>query len=164
MFDAADRGLNRRVWLRQPRCSLLTQTRPLLHSSRRHETPPAHGCAPRAFGAADRGRTGTVLLPRDFKSLVSAYSTTAANVWGMESTPHIIAFFGLFVNGKSRIGVSIKQTTPRFTLFDPTAHLPFYRRVIGGIDRCHIGRSAMRTAGCICFIHSGTFDTFPYVL
>ncbi len=31
-------------------------------------------------GAADRGRTGTVLLPRDFKSLVSAYSTTAACV------------------------------------------------------------------------------------
>ena len=30
------------------------------------------------FGAADRGRTGTVLLPRDFKSLVSAYFTTAA--------------------------------------------------------------------------------------
>ncbi len=31
-------------------------------------------------GAADRGRTGTVSLPRDFKSLVSAYSTTAAYV------------------------------------------------------------------------------------
>ena len=29
-------------------------------------------------GAADRGRTGTVSLPRDFKSLVSACSTTAA--------------------------------------------------------------------------------------
>ena len=34
--------------------------------------------AHRRCGAADRGRTGTVLLPRDFKSLVSAYSTTAA--------------------------------------------------------------------------------------
>ena len=29
-------------------------------------------------GAADRGRTGTDFTPRDFKSLVSAYSTTAA--------------------------------------------------------------------------------------
>ena len=29
-------------------------------------------------GAADRTWTGTVSLPRDFKSLVSAYSTTAA--------------------------------------------------------------------------------------
>ena len=29
-------------------------------------------------GAADRARTGMVLLPRDFKSLVSANSTTAA--------------------------------------------------------------------------------------
>ena len=28
--------------------------------------------------AADRGRTGTDFTPRDFKSLVSAYSTTAA--------------------------------------------------------------------------------------
>ena len=34
--------------------------------------------APLFFGAADRTRTGTVFLPRDFKSLVSAYSTTAA--------------------------------------------------------------------------------------
>ena len=30
------------------------------------------------FGAADRGRTGTLFRARDFKSLVSAYSTTAA--------------------------------------------------------------------------------------
>lgn len=30
-------------------------------------------------GAANRGRTGTVLLPKDFKSFVSAYSTIAAN-------------------------------------------------------------------------------------
>ena len=30
------------------------------------------------FGAADRTWTGTVLLPRDFKSLASAYSATAA--------------------------------------------------------------------------------------
>ena len=30
-------------------------------------------------GAADRTWTGTVLLPRDFKSLASAYSATAAN-------------------------------------------------------------------------------------
>ena len=29
-------------------------------------------------GAANRGRTGTVLLPKDFKSFVSAYSTIAA--------------------------------------------------------------------------------------
>ena len=29
-------------------------------------------------GAAGRGRTGTVLPPRDFKSLASAYSATAA--------------------------------------------------------------------------------------
>ena len=30
------------------------------------------------IGAGDRARTGTVLLPRDFKSLVSANSTTPA--------------------------------------------------------------------------------------
>ena len=30
------------------------------------------------FGAANRGRTGTVLPPRDFKSLASAYSAIAA--------------------------------------------------------------------------------------
>ena len=29
-------------------------------------------------GAADRNRTGTDFTPRDFKSLVSTYSTTAA--------------------------------------------------------------------------------------
>ena len=29
-------------------------------------------------GATDRGRTGTILLPRDFKSLASAYSATVA--------------------------------------------------------------------------------------
>ena len=32
------------------------------------------------FGATDRGRTGTILLPRDFKSLASAYSATVAFV------------------------------------------------------------------------------------
>ena len=31
-------------------------------------------------GAGDRARTGTVLLPRDFKSLVSTNSTTPANI------------------------------------------------------------------------------------
>ena len=31
-------------------------------------------------GAADRGRTGTLFTARDFKSLVSAYSTTAAGM------------------------------------------------------------------------------------
>ena len=31
------------------------------------------------LGAADRNRTGTVLPPRDFKSLASACSATAAN-------------------------------------------------------------------------------------
>ena len=30
------------------------------------------------FGAADRNRTGTDFTPRDFKSLVSTYSTTTA--------------------------------------------------------------------------------------
>ena len=30
------------------------------------------------FGAGDRGRTGTVFPPRDFKSLASAYSATPA--------------------------------------------------------------------------------------
>ena len=34
------------------------------------------GCP--VFGAADRNRTGTDFTPRDFKSLVSTYSTTAA--------------------------------------------------------------------------------------
>ena len=33
---------------------------------------------PSSFGAADRNRTGTDFTPRDFKSLVSTYSTTAA--------------------------------------------------------------------------------------
>ena len=33
-------------------------------------------------GAGDRTRTGTVLLPRDFKSLVSTYSTTPADLQG----------------------------------------------------------------------------------
>ena len=32
------------------------------------------------FGAADRDRTGTLFRARDFKSLVSACSTTAANM------------------------------------------------------------------------------------
>ncbi len=32
----------------------------------------------RAFGAAGGGRTRTLFRARDFKSLVSAYSTTAA--------------------------------------------------------------------------------------
>ena len=32
-------------------------------------------------GAGDRGRTGTGLLPRDFKSLASANSATPANGW-----------------------------------------------------------------------------------
>ena len=36
-------------------------------------------CSPLRRGAANRGRTGTVLLPKDFKSFVSAYSTIAAN-------------------------------------------------------------------------------------
>ncbi len=35
---------------------------------------------PLLFGAADRNRTGTDFTPRDFKSLVSTYSTTAANI------------------------------------------------------------------------------------
>lgn len=34
------------------------------------------------FGAGDRARTGTVLLLRDFKSLVSANSTTPAYKMG----------------------------------------------------------------------------------
>ncbi len=33
------------------------------------------------FGAADRNRTGTDFTPRDFKSLVSTYSTTAAYIF-----------------------------------------------------------------------------------
>ena len=32
------------------------------------------------FGAADRGRTGTLFTANDFKSFVSAYSTTAASM------------------------------------------------------------------------------------
>ena len=32
-------------------------------------------------GAANRGRTGTESLPKDFKSFVSAYSTIAANLF-----------------------------------------------------------------------------------
>ena len=35
---------------------------------------------PSSFGAADRNRTGTDFTPRDFKSLVSTYSTTAAYI------------------------------------------------------------------------------------
>ncbi len=41
------------------------------------------------FGAADRNRTGTVLLPRDFKSLASASSATAADKTKLEATPGI---------------------------------------------------------------------------
>ena len=37
---------------------------------------PGWGCG--IIGAADRNRTGTDFTPRDFKSLVSTYSTTAA--------------------------------------------------------------------------------------
>ena len=33
-----------------------------------------------AFGAAGRGRTGTVSLPMDFESITSAYSITAAYI------------------------------------------------------------------------------------
>ena len=39
---------------------------------------PRWGCG--LFGAADRDRTGTLFRARDFKSLVSACSTTAANM------------------------------------------------------------------------------------
>ena len=44
------------------------------------------------IGAADRNRTGTDFTPRDFKSLVSTYSTTAAysffiSLWLMDFTP-----------------------------------------------------------------------------
>ena len=35
---------------------------------------------PSLDGAGDRARTGTVSLPRDFKSLVSTNSTTPANI------------------------------------------------------------------------------------
>ena len=38
------------------------------------------------FGAGDRDRTGTDFTPRDFKSLVSAYSTTPAK--DMNYAPH----------------------------------------------------------------------------
>ena len=45
---------------------------PALYINKKH---PERG----AFvGAADRNRTGTDFTPRDFKSLVSTYSTTAA--------------------------------------------------------------------------------------
>ena len=46
----------------------------------------------RFFGAADRNRTGTDFTPRDFKSLVSTYSTTAAY-----SVKYIISFSGSYV-------------------------------------------------------------------
>ena len=39
------------------------------------------------FGAADRNRTGTDFTPRDFKSLVSTYSTTAAYLIIMDLRP-----------------------------------------------------------------------------
>lgn len=51
-----------------PSCSSPTVTKNLAQPTR----------AERDFGAGDRARTGTVLLPRDFKSLVSANSTTPA--------------------------------------------------------------------------------------
>ena len=44
------------------------------------------------FGAGDRGRTGTLFTARDFKSLVSAYSTTPA-------LGSILALFWHFVKG-----------------------------------------------------------------
>ena len=40
---------------------------------------PNANCVQTQSGAADRNRTGTVLPPRDFKSLASASSATAAN-------------------------------------------------------------------------------------
>ena len=43
------------------------------------------------FGAGDRGRTDTVLLPRDFESRASANSTTPAKLW----TYSITIFFAL---------------------------------------------------------------------
>ena len=48
----------------------------LLHSAIFWEIPD---------GAGDRARTGTVSLPRDFKSLVSTNSTTPANIGMVDS-------------------------------------------------------------------------------
>ena len=38
-------------------------------------------------GAADRNRTGTLFTARDFKSLVSTYSTTAAFLKNVDALP-----------------------------------------------------------------------------
>ena len=39
-----------------------------------------------SFGAGGRGRTDTVLLPRDFESRTSANSITPANIWSLQAT------------------------------------------------------------------------------
>ena len=50
-------------------------------------------------GAANRGRTGTESLPKDFKSFVSAYSTIAAFA---EGNSIIVPQFTRKVNQKAR--------------------------------------------------------------
>ena len=44
------------------------------------------------FGADGRGRTGTIVTPRDFKSLASAYSATSAKY--MRKTVLALRYFG----------------------------------------------------------------------
>ncbi len=63
-----------RHWRRSP-CSPKSHLR---FDSDRHRNNGIPGSGIPLFGAADRNRTGTDFTPRDFKSLVSTYSTTAA--------------------------------------------------------------------------------------
>ena len=54
-------------------------------------------------GAGGRARTGTVSLPRDFKSLVSTNSTTPANIglFRIPQSPAIVKdFLKIFLIGK----------------------------------------------------------------
>ena len=67
------------------------------------------------FGAADRTRTGTVSLPRDFKSLVSTNSTTAAMHLLYYRIPLLSTVFAL---SEMMLWISHKKTS---AAYDATA-------------------------------------------
>ena len=68
----------------------------------KEKSPNANRIQAQSRGAAGRTRTGTALLPRDFKSLVSANFTTAAD--------RIIFNFPLPVTAESRSGGAPEKT------------------------------------------------------
>ena len=74
------------------------------------------------FGAADRTRTGTVSLPRDFKSLVSTNSTTAAMHLLYYRIPLLSTVFAL---SEMMLWISHKKTS---AAYDATADVFLYPR------------------------------------